>query len=107
MQAKLLTIKNALVALTSKCYHYHAPSKTAPTYIVWAEDGLDNLHGDNKACEGIIQGTVDIYSKTEFDTLFDGVSSALEGIGCSVELNSVQYEEDTGIIHYEWRWEYA
>ena len=30
---------------------------------------------------------------------------ALEGIGASWYLNSVQYEEDTGLIHYEWYWE--
>lgn len=107
MQTKLSAIKNALVSLTAKCYHYYAPTGTAPSYLVWMEDGLDNLHGDNKAAEGIPTGTVDTFSKTEFDPLFDSVPAVLEGIGCSVELISVQFEQDTGLIHYEWRWEYA
>ena len=30
---------------------------------------------------------------------------ALDAAGIAWYLNSIQYEEDTGLIHYEWVWE--
>lgn len=107
IQNKLIQIKNALTAVSSKCYHYHAPNQKTPAYIVWAEESVEALHGDNKFAEGAIGGTVDAFSKTEFDSLFDDVPAAIEGIGGSVQLNSVTYETDSGLIHYEWVWSYA
>lgn len=48
---------------------------------------------------------VTIFTKTEGDSLFEAVPAALEGIGAAYYLNSVQYEEDTGLLHYEWVFE--
>ena len=46
-----------------------------------------------------------LYTKTDKDPLFSAIPEALEDIGAAWYLNSVQYEEDTGLIHYEWVWE--
>ena len=46
-----------------------------------------------------------LFTKNEDDPLFERIPAALESIGASWYLNSVQYEDDTGLIHYEWYWE--
>ena len=97
----------ALAALTERCYHYYAMPGTTPPYIVWMEDGANDLTADNVHAERCYEGTIDLFTKTEGDDLIQAVPSALEGIGAAYYLNSVQYEEDTGLIHYEWVWQYG
>jgi len=101
-QAKLLTLKNALIELEDKVYHYGAPNKEAPSYIVWMEDGAESISGDNGHAEDAWTGSVDLYTKTEFDPLMDQIPAAIEAVGGSWTLNAVQFETETGLIHYEW-----
>lgn len=73
--------------------------------IIWAEDGEEeSFNSDNHKTEQNITGTVHAFSKREFDPLFDEVQEALEELGATWALQSVQYEEETNLIHYEWRW---
>ena len=73
--------------------------------IVWAETGEDeSFHSDNRKSEQRIIGTVDLFTKTEFDDLIDSVQTALENLGLTWALESVQYEDETKVIHYEWTW---
>ena len=101
----LETLQAALAALTDACYHYVAAPNTAPPYIVWAEDGDNDLAADNGHGERSYTGTVDLYTKSDADPLFSQIPTALDQIGAAWYLNSVQYEEATGLIHYEWVWE--
>ena len=98
-------LRQALAALTDSCYHYYAMPGTTPPYIVWAEDGDNDLTANNIHAERCFEGTIDLFTKTEGDSLFEAVPAALEDIGASYYLNSVQYEEDTGLLHYEWVFE--
>lgn len=102
----LQPLQEALAALGS-AYHYVAQPNAAPPYLVWMEDGSNDLFADNVHAEKICQGTIDLYTNQENDPLMESVPEALEGIGAAYYLNSVQYEEDTGLIHYEWVWEVA
>lgn len=98
-------LKAALAALTDRCYHYVAAPNTTPPYIVWAEDSDNDLPGNNGHAEKCLQGTVDLYTKSENDPLLQAIPSALDEVEAAYYLNSVQYEEETGLIHYEWVWE--
>ena len=100
-QQKLRTLSTALAALTDRCYHYRAPDQTRPSYVVWAEDGTNDLLAGNIHAEGSWEGTIDLFTRTEFDELADKIPEKLEDLGCSWSLNSVQVE-DSGLIHYEW-----
>lgn len=100
-------LRQALAALTERCYHYFAYPGTTPPYIVWAEDGDNDLAANNIHAERCFEGTIDLFTKTEGDSLFEAVPAALESIGAAYYLNSVQYEEDTGLLHYEWVWQYG
>ena len=101
----LAPLQEALAALTDRCYHYVAAPNSSAPYLVWMEDGDNDLNADNAHGETCITGTVDLYTRTENDQLMQSVHDALTGIGAAWLLNSVQYEEETGLIHYEWAWE--
>ena len=85
--------------------HYEAMNKT-DKYIVWAEDSeSSSLNTDNKKEIQAIQGTIDHFTKKDNDTVVNEIQEALKAEKVSFYLNSVQYEEETGYIHYEWVWE--
>ena len=89
-------------ALGANVYHYFRPTGQIPA-CVWQESGEDNsFHSGNHKTEQAIRGTVDYYTQTEFDTNADTIQATLDGLGAAWWLESVQYEEDTKIIHYEW-----
>lgn len=103
LQAKLRQIGEALRTVTENCTHYYR-TNTFPA-IVWAESGEeDSFNSDNRKSEQRIVGTVDLFTRTEFDSLIDDVQTALANLGVTWALESVQYEEETKVIHYEWRW---
>lgn len=107
LQNKLRQIGTALATVTEKTYHYWRPVKDVPC-LIWAEDGEDGAsYGNNHKTEQTITGTADLFTRTEFDPLADSVQDVLEGLGCAWNLESVQYEEDTNLIHMEWRWRIA
>lgn len=102
---KLKAIRDALVSvLPHSVFHYYAPAKRTDDYIVWGEDSSDDLKADGKTVEIGMTGTADLYTKTEYSQLVDSVESAFERIGVAYNINSVQFEDDTGYIHYEWEW---
>lgn len=106
MQERLREVKEMLVALTPDTYHYfRAVKKTR--YIIWAEDTEDNsFHADNKKQRQGIHGTIDLFTNQEYDPLADRIQDGLNGLErCAWALNSVQYEDETNLIHYEWDFE--
>lgn len=105
LQSKLKQVGEALhAALGDIVHHYYRPDGAAQS-VTWQESGEDNsLHTGNKKTEQAIRGTVDYYTKTEFDSNADVIQTTLESLGAAWMLDSVQYEEDTKLIHYEWSW---
>jgi len=98
----LEVLKNALLTVTQNVGHYEAREKT-DAYIVWAEDNqADSVWADGRMQEQAVEGTVDYFTKTENDTSVQSIQNALNDAGVSFRLNSIQYETDTGYIHYEW-----
>lgn len=111
MLSKLRIIPEILLTITDKVFHYEAV-KQYDKYIVWAEDSEgSSLEADNYKAEQSIQGTIDYFTKEEFDENVDKIQEALIKSRISFYLNSVQYEsaDDSGsnLIHYEWVWEVA
>ena len=99
------SLRQALAALTDRCYHYVAAPNAEPPYITWMEDGDNDLMAGNVHAERCYTGSVHLFTKSESDPLFDSIPAALESIGASWSLNSVQYEDDTELVHYEWYFE--
>ena len=104
LQQKLKQFGAAFAELTDNCYHYWRPVKDVPC-IIWAESGEENsFHSNNKKSEQRIIGTVDLFTENEFDELADRIQETLEDLGVTWRLESVQYEEETNLIHMEWEW---
>lgn len=98
-------IRDLLLNIGPPVFHYFASGQTG-NYIVWAEDGEgDSLHADGRKTEQVTQGTIDYFTKTENDPVVTQIQDKLTENEISWRLNSVQYEQDTGYIHYEWVFE--
>lgn len=107
MISKLKAIKEALLSVTENVGHYEAMDET-DKYIVWQEDSEGSaVKGDNRKTNQSIQGTIDYYTKTDMDENVDKIQAALNAACISFYLNSVQYEDETEFIHYEWVFEVA
>lgn len=105
MQSSLNKIKTVLLAVSDNVFRYEALDKP-DKYIVWAEDREgSSVEADNFKINQSVQGTIDYYTKSENDSKVDDIQEALKAAEISFYLNSVQYEDETGYIHYEWVFE--
>ena len=105
MLKKLLRVKEALLQVPAEVFHYDA-FKKSDQYIIWAETGEGtSFHADNRKQEQVIVGTIDYFTKTDLDPNLDAIQEALKSAEISFFLESVQYEEETKYIHYEWKFE--
>lgn len=107
MISKIRAIPDLMRKVTERVYHYYAMNED-DQYIVWAEESESGANeGDNRKLNQTIQGTIDYFTKMDMDENVDKIQSLLNGAGISFYLSSVQFEEETGYIHYEWIWEVA
>lgn len=98
-------IRDAMLTVTDKVYHYFAHSEKG-NYIVWAEEGQSgSVWADDHCDQLIVTGTVDYFTRKNKDAVVEEIQQALNNCGAVWRFNSVQYEKDTGYIHYEWVWE--
>lgn len=105
LQNKLKWIGKGLAEICPATYHYTHPPSAKPPYCIWAEDMEgDSFQADGHKGEQAIEGTFNYYTKKEFDPVLDAIQDYLDNNSYEWNLNSVQYETDTGLIHYEWRW---
>lgn len=107
MQDKLREFGARLASICAP-YHYRRPDNCPPAYLVWQETAArPNLHADNRRAEVAVSGTADYYTTTEFDRQVEAVQAVMDEMGMVWELTDVQYELDTGTIHYAWDWSVA
>lgn len=80
----------------------HAPTGD---YGVYSLNGQSELSSDSDAASEImLEGYVDYFCRSDALTAKESIESALRSLGIWFSLNSVQYEDDTGYVHYEWEW---
>lgn len=102
MLSSLEELKAVLLTVSENFGHYEALDTSQP-YGVWAEDGeTANLDADNYKTGQTIEGTIDWFTKNEDDQVITAIPNALNAARIGWELGSVQYEDETGYIHYEY-----
>ena len=109
MQSQLIKLRDALVSIENlKVYHYWHPRLEAP-YCIWAEEGEgDSIWASNHLHEQVIAGSVDYFTKLEFDPVVDEIQEKLNEVEClGWQLESVLYEDETNLIHFTWSFEIA
>ena len=81
----------------------HSPTKK---YGVVTLDGQKALKtGKSMISEKMLRGYVDVFEKKPKNlNTQKSVEAALSFLGIYYSLESVQFEEDTGYVHWEWRW---
>lgn len=97
-------LKTALAEVCPRLWRYIAPPNATVPYAVWAEDQRFDYLADDHHAEHGWQGTIDYFTKTEDDSQTTVIEQTLDSLPIGWTLNSVQYEEETGVIHYEWVW---
>lgn len=106
IQDKLKWIGDNLAGISENCYHYWRAEKRFPC-IIWQENAeAGDLKADNRKAAQKISGTIDYFTGKEFDPVVDEIQKLLEGMeAVTWSLNSIQYEDQTNLIHYEWLFE--
>lgn len=103
LQDRLTELYTPFLALECSVSHYRRIAK--PPFLVWAEDGEDySFDADNHKQEQAIRGFIDYFTKQEFDQTVDEVQEILNTQPVAWSLDSVDYEDDTNLIHYRWQW---
>lgn len=97
-------LKAALVETVGKVWRYRAPSNASVPYAVWAEDSRNDFVADGAHAEISWQGTIDYFTRDEDDSAIQDIEDCLTDLDLTWYLNSVQYEEENGVVHYEWVW---
>lgn len=80
----------------------NAPSGTYG--VVSLEGQEDSVAGDNRIHHQSIRGSIDLFVAGIETTAPKAVQDAINGL-VAWRLNSIQYEDDTRLIHYEWIFE--
>lgn len=101
MYDELLT---ALRALDIPLAEYAWDTRPDADYMVIAIDSEANsLQADGVKVNQAPQGTIDLFSTTNDREKMQSVQAVLNALdGCAWYLNSVQYEDDTRLLHWEW-----
>ena len=94
-------IKNALDSTGLLFKHYAWSPAPRSEYGTYQEDGAADLEGDGLHIEKGTTGTIDYFTRKDDGSVQKTIEEALNGV-CAWRLNSIQYEDDTGLIHYEW-----
>lgn len=106
LQSKLVRVRDALTAIDGLTVYHYWRYVDQPNVCIWQEDSeYSSLQADLHKEEQAIGGTVDYFTRTEYDPVVDEIQEALNGIeSFHWNLNDVMFEEDTMFIHYSWRW---
>lgn len=108
LNEKLRAVQTALAALDIPTVRHYYRTDLQPPYLLWAESGEgESYWADNSIAEQVISGDIDYFTRTEFDPSVDAIQEALLSAACAWRLDSVDYEEDTNLIHYHWTFEVA
>lgn len=104
----LQLVKDALASTGLPFAHYAWASNAKERktdHGVWAEDGANELYADDIHAEKAIQGTIDYFTRDDSGAPQTTIEAALNNGKIAWYLNSIQFEDDTGFIHYEWVFE--
>lgn len=103
------TLKAALKSTGYEFAHYAWASDAKQRkrdHGIYAEDGQNVLHASNGRAETAVQGTVHYFTRDDSGAPQKAIEAALEAAeGVAWYLDTIQYEQDTGFIHYAWVFE--
>jgi hypothetical protein len=98
---KMLQILGSIEGLNF--YHLFKPATVKAPYAVWQEDSEgQSFHANDRKLEQVLSVSVDYFTSIEFDPMIDNIQDAFNDARIAWNLNSLQYETETNLMHYEW-----
>lgn len=105
LTTKLKRIRDLLNTVSGvSVYHYKRPPNLSGC-VVWSETYDDGTYdyADDKVYEQIVHGRIEFWTKKEYDPAVDSIQEALNSNSrVGWRLNDVDYEDETGLIYYQW-----
>lgn len=103
---KLTGIVTVLTVITGIPFTEWAWSEApADGYGVVTADGQSELKADaDPATEKMLTGYVDVFIKATAPDPTEDVEDAMRAIGVWFRMESIQFEPESGFLHFEWRW---
>lgn len=95
---------NALKATGIPFAEYQWSTRPAGDFgVVQLERSVATVEGDGEIQERAYEGSVDLYMKGRDNSKIALVKQVLTAqCGGAFVLSSIQFEEETGLLHYEW-----
>lgn len=97
-----ITVKGS----TLKFAHFGWASAPAGDYGVYSESGADQFQADNRFGEHYTIGYINYFTRDDSEAAKNAIEDYLRQVQetnvCAWYLNTIQYEENTHFIHYEW-----
>ena len=84
--------------------HYGWSKAPDGDYGVYAENGAEDFIANDVHLESALTGSLDYFTRDASGTPKTVIENAINSLGIAWHLNTVQFEDDTGYIHYEWIW---
>ncbi len=102
-------ISDAITVLQASPHNYkfahfawsHAP---AGDYGTWNEDSGTEFKVGNLVAEQLMSGYLDYFTRDNSGVPATAIQNAMTDAGVVWHLAAVQYEDDTGYIHYTWEY---
>lgn len=95
-------LKEALEATGYLFAHFGWSRHPDGDFGVWAEESGSDFVADGIHMEKGTNGYINFFTRDASGTPKTVIEEVLNGLNIPWYLNSVQYENDTGYIHYEW-----
>ena len=93
---------NALAATGYQFAHYGWSKHPDGDYGVYAEERGADFVADGIHMEKGTSGYINFFTRDDSGTPKTVIEAALNSLNIPWYLNTIQYEDDTGYIHYEW-----
>lgn len=98
-------VRNALLTVTDKVYHYKANPDIKTNYILWGETGPSAIFSADDEIDTIVMGgELYYYTTTEYDPVFDQICKAFDEHDIAWALSDIGYDEALGQIVYAMEW---
>lgn len=100
-------ITDAIESLVQNGYKFahfawsHAPEGD---YGTWGEDSGNEFTAGDVVAETVMNGFVDYFTRADSGAPKETIEKAMTDAGIVFHLDAVQYENDTGYIHYTWEY---
>lgn len=100
-------ITDAIESLVQNGYKFahfawsHAPEGD---YGTWGEDSGNEFTAGDVVAETVMNGFVDYFTRDDSGAPKETIENAMTDEGIVFHLDAVQYESDTGYIHYTWEY---